>query len=184
MGVGRIEVEGIVDTEERKAEVLRALRGIPHLTTEIRTVAEGAAPVAEESGQRSGRLSHLQPPGRPFGLHAEAGDRRLVEEVLHRGQVCRPLERRPEHLRSGRDCQSVSRSSGASRTGPGSGVGSAPPGAMGALPEKRWVAHFSPAPHRADGGDHMVDLQNELEQLRAQLKPVLAMLGGDDSGKD
>jgi len=43
MGVGRIEVEGIVDTEERKAEVFRALRGIPHLTTEIRTVAEGAA---------------------------------------------------------------------------------------------------------------------------------------------
>jgi len=49
MGVGRIEVEGIVDTEERKAEVFRALRGIPHLTTEIRTVAEGAALALPES---------------------------------------------------------------------------------------------------------------------------------------
>ena len=38
--LSRIEVQGIVETEERKAQILAALRGIPHVTPKIRTVAE------------------------------------------------------------------------------------------------------------------------------------------------
>lgn len=40
LDLGRIEVQGIVETEERKAQILAALRGIPHVTPKIRTVAE------------------------------------------------------------------------------------------------------------------------------------------------
>src|SRR5713226_8732172 len=42
LGVGGIEVEGVVDSDERKAEVLLALRGIPHVAAAIRSVAEEA----------------------------------------------------------------------------------------------------------------------------------------------
>ena len=40
VGLGRIEVDGVVDSDERKAVVLLALRGIPLVTAGIRSVAE------------------------------------------------------------------------------------------------------------------------------------------------
>ena len=43
LGVGGIEVEGVVDSDKRKAEVLLALRGIPHVAAAIRSVADEAA---------------------------------------------------------------------------------------------------------------------------------------------
>ena len=43
LGVGGVEVEGVVDSDERKAEVLLALRGIPYVAAAIRSVAEEAA---------------------------------------------------------------------------------------------------------------------------------------------
>ena len=38
VGLGRIEVDGVVDSDERKAAVLLALRGIPLVTAGIRSV--------------------------------------------------------------------------------------------------------------------------------------------------
>jgi len=43
LGVGGIEVEGVVDSHERKTKVLLALRGIPYVAAAIRSVAEEAA---------------------------------------------------------------------------------------------------------------------------------------------
>ena len=40
IGHSQVEVQGIVETEGRKSQILAALRGIPHVTCSIRTVAE------------------------------------------------------------------------------------------------------------------------------------------------
>jgi len=42
LGVGGIEVEGVVDSDEHKVEVLIALRGIPYVAAAIRSVVEEA----------------------------------------------------------------------------------------------------------------------------------------------
>jgi hypothetical protein len=56
VGLGRIEVDGVVDSDERKAAVLLALRGIPLVTASIRSVAE-----AEESPIGDGVSAAIDP---------------------------------------------------------------------------------------------------------------------------
>ena len=185
MGVGRIEVEGIVDTEERKAEVFRALRGIPHLTTEIRTVAEGAALALPESPDSEAAASPTF--SHPDALLAST-PKLAIEDLLKRYFIAGKCAARSSGARSTcvqEEIANLSREALAH-----------PEQAQALAWALRRLVQWEPFQKR-DGlrtsaqrlielmvRDHMVDLQNELEQLRAQLKPVLAMLGGDDSGKD
>jgi hypothetical protein len=50
-GHKRLDVEGTVESEERKTQILAALRGIPHVTSNIRTVAESLAADLGDAGR-------------------------------------------------------------------------------------------------------------------------------------
>jgi hypothetical protein len=78
VGLSGIEVEGVVEAEEIKAQVLVALRGIPHVAARIRTVAEDSSmAVAEsEAEAESYSLDSEQPAA------AQPPDRKLAIEDL------------------------------------------------------------------------------------------------------
>jgi hypothetical protein len=83
-GAHQIEVRGLVDTGNRKEELLTALQGIPHLVTQIVTVAEASsAPPSETGGPPSGR-SESAPGGPPSVASAVMSPALPIQDQLEK----------------------------------------------------------------------------------------------------
>jgi hypothetical protein len=180
VGIGRIEVEGVVDTKERKAEVLLALRGIPRVAAEIRSVAEVAGIPRGE-----GIPAPLDEP--PVG---DAPKPKLpAEDLLRRYFGAGKCAGRPSDTQSAcvqEEIASLSREALAHSEG-----------AQAHAWALRRLVEWGPFLERDElrtatrrlleimVRDHMDALRNELEQSHAQLKPILsALLGGESSRKE
>ncbi len=186
VGVGRIEVEGVVDTEERKAEVLLALRGIPHVTTEIRTIGEEAAMAPPEDADGGVVAS----PVFTQQAAAEAPAPKLaIEDRLKQyftAGKCADRQSGAKGVCVQEEIASLSREALAHSEG-----ANAQAWALRRLAE--WEPFLKRDTLRTSSRrllqlmvrDHMNGLRSELEQTRAQLSPILsALLGGDASGKE
>jgi len=172
VGVGRIEVEGVADTEERKEEILLALRGIPHVAANIRTVAEAAAASTEGANDDvtggetpKSKLAVEESLTRYFAANQCAGIPSDAQSACTRDQIA-SLSR-----------EALSRSEGAQ----------AHAWALRRLVE--WGPFLGRSALRTSSQrlldlmlrDHMEGLRGELAEWRARLKPVLLALAGNDS---
>jgi hypothetical protein len=176
VAVGRIEVEGVVDTDERKAQVLLALRGIPHVEANIRTVAE----VAETQGEAALMEDNQD---------SDASESRLaVEEFMNRYFSQGKCADRPVDVRSA--CVQLEISNLSREALAHAERAQAQAWALRRLVE--WWPFLKRDELRTSSRrllelmvrDHMDALRHELEQSRAQLKPILyALSGGDASAK-
>lgn len=79
-GTSQIEVQGVVETDESKAQVLEALRGIPHVVSKIQTVEEDWVKTSTETLPTP--VPDSDPPG-----SAEPPARRLATEDLLRSYI-------------------------------------------------------------------------------------------------
>ncbi len=181
VGVGQIEVEGVVDSDERKAEVLLAMRGIPHVAAEVRSVAEAV----ENLGGRELISTPLnQLPG------ADTTKPRLpIEDLLQRYFSAGKCAGRPSDAQSACVQEEIA---GLSREALAHSQGAeAQAWALRRLVE--WGPFLKRDELRTATRrlleimvrEHIDALRNELEQSQAQLKPILsALLGGDTSGME
>jgi hypothetical protein len=185
VGVGRIEVEGIVETEERKDAVLMALRGIPHVGTEIRTVAEEAArePFEKpESEQMAG-------PSGPTDADVAATPKLAIEDLLKRyfgASRCAGSQGDVQSACVQQEIAGLSREALAH-----SEAAQAHAWALRRLVE--WGPFLRRHELRTSSlrlldlmvRDHMAGLRHDLEEWRAGLKPILSTLSrGDSSGRE
>ena len=179
LGIGRIEVEGVVDTEERKEEILLALRGIPHVIPEIRTVAEAAN--AEHVNGEGAAANSDQPTADELSAPKLA-----IEDLLRRyfsaGKCVGPTSEQSACVQeaiAGLSREALAHSE-------------ATQGQAWAL---RRLVEWGPflARHELRTSserlldlmvrDHIDALRSELEQWRARLKPVLSALSSSDSSE-
>jgi len=179
VGIGQIEVEGVVDTEERKAEILLALRGIPHVVGEIRTVAEAAT--AETADGEGSAADSGQP-----AVAVLSAPKLAIEDLLRRyfsegkcaGQSGEQSACVQEEI-AGLSREALANSEAAQ----------AQAWAVRRLVE--WRPFLARRELRTSSQrlldlmirDHMAALRSELEQWRAQLKPVLFALSNGDSSE-
>jgi hypothetical protein len=184
MGVGRIEVEGVVDTEDRRTDVLLALRGIPYVAAAIRTVGEEAAiaPAENPDGETAASFALTQP--------AAASTRKLaIEDLLKQYFTAGKCAVRKSSAQSAcvqEEIANLSREALAHSEG-----ANAQAWALRRLVE--WEPFLKRETLRTSSRrlvqlmvrDHMEALRSELEQSRAQLKPILAaLLGGGSFGSE
>lgn len=164
VAAGRIEIEGVVDTEKRKAEVLLALRGIPHVYSEIRTVAEAEIPSTVVEAPADSETSKPK-------LPVEA----LLKRYFSEGKC------------QGRDAGTCVQEEIAALSRAAlvhSEAAQAQAWALRRLVE--WGPFLARDQLRTSTGrllelmvrDHMDALRKELEQSRALLQPVLSTLSG------
>ena len=184
VGVGRIEVEGVVDTEERKEEILVTLRGIPYVAADIRTVAEVAAmapPINEDT-----QIETSSAVDAPVETIA-AKPKLAIEDLLRRyftTSACASSQGEIQHACVENEIAGLSRQALAH-----SEAAQAQAWALRRLVE--WGPFLGRGELRISSQrlldlmvrDHMDALRSELEQWRARLKPVLsAVLDGDPAG--
>jgi hypothetical protein len=180
VGLGRIEVEGVVDSDERKAEVLLALRGIPLVAAGIRSVAEVPGnPVGE---------------GVPAALdqQADAGapkPKLVIEDWLKKyfsAGKCAGLQSDGQSACVQEEIAGLSREALAR-----SEAAQAQAWALRRLVE--WEPFLKRDELRTSTRrllelmvrEHMDALRNELKQSHAQLRPILsALLGADTFGTE
>jgi len=180
VGIGRIEVEGVVDSDERKAEVLLALRGIPLVAAGIRSVAE-----APENPVGDGVPA-------TFDRQADAGTPKpklAIEDWLKK------------YFSAGKCAGSQSESQSACVQEEIAGLSRKALARSEAAQAQAWalrrLVEWEPFLKRDElrtstrrllemmVREHMDALRNELKQSQAQLKPILsALLGGDSSEKE
>src|SRR5206468_1116796 len=178
----QIEVRGVVETEDIQAQVLLALRGIPRLTSKIRTSAEDwptSSLIGEETGEvstsESGQLVGAEAPSR--GLVTED----LLRQYFETGSCAKgPDDSKAECVQekiATLSRQAVSHSESAQ--------------------EQAWalrqLAQWYPMLKRAElrtstrrllelmVREHLNALKQELDQSRSLVEPILASLPGDAS---
>ncbi len=178
---GSIEVEGVVDSEERKEDVVRALRGILHVSPNIRTVTEveAAAPV---------RNSETDPAAIPRVTEESVADTqpRLASEDLLRqyfaATKCRERENRGQDTCVREEIAGLSRDALAHSER-----------ALAQVWALRRIVEWEPFVHRDElrtstrglvelmVRDHLNALANELERWQTRLVPILKALAPSGS---
>ncbi len=176
VGIGRIEVDGVVDSDERKAEVLLALRGIPLVAAGIRSLAE-----APENPVGDGVPA-------TFDRQADAGTPKpklAIEDWLKKyfsaAKCAGSQSACVQEEIAGLSRKALARSEAAQ----------AQAWALRRLVE--WEPFLKRDELRTSTRrllemmvrEHMDALRNELKQSQALLKPILSsLIAGDSSGKE
>ena len=180
VGLGRIEVEGVVDSEDRKTEVLLALRGIPLVAAGIRSVAEAPEnPVGEGVPAALGQQADADTPKPKLA----------IEDWLKK------------YFSAGKCARSQSEGQSACVQGEIAGLSREALARSEAAQAQAWalrrLVEWEPFLKREElrtstrrllemmVREHMVALRNELKQSQALLKPILSsLIGGASSGKE
>jgi hypothetical protein len=183
VGLSQIEVQGVVETEERRTQILASLRGIPHVTPKIRTVAEdwvmpSSSEVSDEVSdkEKENEVSSSDPdqPGLVEAQNRKLAIEDLLEQYFTDGSCAQ------ERDDGKRECiqqkiaelshQAVSRSESAQEQ------------AWALSQLAQWYPSLKQDKLRTSARrllelmvrDHMTALKKELKQFRAQVEPVLS----------
>jgi hypothetical protein len=176
VGLGRIEVEGVLDSDERKAEVLLALRGIPLVAAGIRSVSE-----AEANPLGDFAVATLDQPATADSPKPRLAIEDWLKSYFGAGKCAGNQSACVQEEIATLSREALARSEAAQSQA----------WALRRLVE--WEPFLRSDELRTSTRrllelmvrDHMDALRKELKQSQTQLRPILsALLGGDFSGKE
>jgi hypothetical protein len=179
---GRVEVRGVVETSERKQQLLAGLRGVAFVRVNIRSVTETgmAEPSPPESSSRSGKREEAVLAHQGDIVHVQS-TRLPIEDQLRdyfaqNGAGASPAQEGGATMRAGIERQIIELSSQAVSLSLGA---SAEVGALRQLAENypsARIREFDPTSRwllEAMLRDHLAALRTHMEQSAALLRPVL-----------